>query len=186
MRLHTHTYCQENRFVLLYPYYPMTTQQMIEEIQEKIADKTLSMGCVFEVWWEIHVYTTGSTYTITQDMLDKYPDISNKLWDVVDICVANLQNYYRNKWLPTELKIIWHPVSLSRVLSALGDKIVDDWWWWRALAFWDEAIYDTSHSWLNWDDKVCDRKLLKEDWSDAYLQDQSDETIQALHGLLVR
>ncbi len=81
-------------------------------------------------------------------------------------------------------EIEWKHISLSRVLSFL---------WLHSYCFFEWYICDTSD--VNCSCQRCDyccwigkipRKLLNEDWSDAYLQDQSDQTIQALHTLIVR
>lgn len=66
------------------------------------------------------------------------------------------------------LNIFWW-VSLSRVLSALGDEYpcsyqVDMWY----IDILDEKL------------SKIPRKLLTEDWSDATLDDQSPETIKAI------
>lgn len=119
-----------------------TVYEQLQEIQEKIADKTLSFWCIYEFWW------------------DKFP-----------ICIHSIKALKNNVWT---YKVIWHPISLSRVLSALGH-----WYWYdfsnQMIMFMKDSFIDGIY-WY----------LLKEDKSDAMLDDQSDETIEALHKLLVR
>lgn len=66
--------------------------------------------------------------------------------------------------------------SLSRVISALDDAYWynDEYW----CIFWIDMRYERY--------TICERKLLNEDNSDCMLDDQSEETIEALHKLLVR
>ncbi len=85
-----------------------------------------------------------------------------------------LQEIYKEIWYDNLYNFIgYDPISLSRVLSAL----------------WDEYRYV---NWIVWvinshsQEDSFDRKLLTDSWNDAYLDDQSDETIEALHKLLVR
>jgi len=147
----------------------MTTQQMIEEIQEKIADKTLSFGCVIlrfnwrikEKCVKLEAKSDWEFYLVTlYFQLSIYKSNNTHLKDLESIVV------------------IWHPVSLSRVLSALSFVSA------KTYLTQYEENYKTKVETEEWDKFY--RKILKEDGSDAYLQDQSDETIQALHGLLVR
>ncbi len=130
----------------------MTTEKMLQDIQEKIWDKTLGFWCLIEVWWE-------------------HKDICTwKCWDT-----HIFWNNYRtiDKWWISE--IIWHPISLSRVLSALGDEYpcsyqVDMWY----IDILDEKL------------SKIPRKLLTEDWSDAMLSDQSPETIKAIREIVCK
>ena len=145
----------------------MNTQEMIQEIQEKIADKTLSFGC--ELLRQSNDWYKNSYYILWPWSHSRWRISSIPFWSMDiefdwDMISKSSWDWYEN---------IWHPVSLSRVLSALGDEYSYDRW-----IEWYHSQYDA------W--RICDRELLKEDWSDAHLQDQSDETIQALHGLLVR
>lgn len=79
-------------------------------------------------------------------------------------------------WDTYEIDSNWviHPMqqlSLSRVLTALGSDYL--WcWYWIEVRFWYEL------------DFVCERKLLKNDWSDATLFDQSQETQDILFDII--
>lgn len=122
----------------------MDTQQMINKIYEKYADKTLSLWCLY------------------------ISEITKKT-EVYDWTIWN--NYIR--------AIIWHPITLARVLSVL-DTSRKNWHIethqykdWSFLIFTDKSNMP-----------VCGRKLLNENWSDATLDDQSDETIQAIYNIL--
>ena len=81
----------------------MTTQQMIEEIQEKISDKTLSIWCIIrwlEWYWKIYYSDWWVILDIIRDDWE-YDAINHKVlfWELYEV--------------------IWHPVSLARVLNAL-------------------------------------------------------------------
>lgn len=145
----------------------MNKQQMIEEIQEKIADKTLSFGCNILWDWKLK-------WMVTKIYPEKVHEV---IWNVEfkDWVCRRLQPW-------ANYKVIWHPVSLSRVLSKLDDCYIYYKWYITTSRY--SSIEENSQDLVL--EEVCPRKLLKEDWSDAYLQDQSDETIQALHPLLVR
>lgn len=91
-----------------------------------------------------------------------------------------------NNWVPISQEIsmrdtkYYYPISLSRVLTALGDeyhrgKIKDHYW----ERIW---IIHTSQYWA----VICSarRKLLNEDKSEASLFDQSQDTITAIWVLL--
>lgn len=68
------------------------------------------------------------------------------------------------------LNIFWW-VSLSRVLSALGNEYrYKKWMLYQQLED-EDWIYDQN---------IAIRKLLTDDWSDAMLSDQSPETIKAI------
>jgi hypothetical protein len=62
------------------------------------------------------------------------------------------------------------PISLSRLLSEL--------WEWYTYYVTLEKIYD-------WDFWYIPRRLLTKSGSDAYLENQSDDTIKAIHDLLL-
>lgn len=93
--------------------------------------------------------------------------------------------YYN--WVPVSIDIMerkaeyYANLSLSRVLSALWDKYI-----YKQQSLVDMIVYDEpieSEKYYLFD---IPRKLLNEDWSDAMLDDQSDETIETLYELLVR
>jgi hypothetical protein len=52
--------------------------------------------------------------------------------------------------------------------------------------FWDNAIYDWSYPALDNDQKICDRKLLKDDVSDCTLFEQSQETQDILFDIICK
>ena len=64
-------------------------------------------------------------------------------------------------------------VSLARVLTALGVEY--SWCMWRICR---------CHGYG--EDPVCNRKLLKDDWSDATLFDQSQETQDILFDIICK
>lgn len=105
----------------------METQQILQEIQEKIGTKRINewLETVTDVWYWQHTYSI-------------------------------------NKW---EYQEWYYPISLSRVLSALGE------WFWCIDGF----IWNMKKP-IN----LCKRKLITDTWSDAMLDDQSDHTIKAI------
>lgn len=119
----------------------MDRQQMIDIIYEKIADKTLNEWCKLLV----------NDWSWFYEKIISWPD------DNINSCI--------------DVKVLWHRVSLARVLSALGKWF--QYYYWCIMETWTE-------SW------VCfKRKLLTDSWSDAYLEDQSDDTVKAIHDLLL-
>ena len=76
---------------------------------------------------------------------------------------------------------IYKTISLARVLSAL----------WYDYLYHLKSIYriaekkDLRENELFRFNCVCERKLLTDSGEDAYLDDQSDETIKAIHDLLL-
>lgn len=156
-------------------------ESMLSEIKEKIVDKTLSFWCQLDVnlrwdndWWP------RKFGTVIVDEEHKNGGIvlyrtRHPLYQIT----SDRVEYKKNIW---ELKIIWHKVILSRVLSALGE-FYD---YRRGYISFVEYIIDVDWKRENWEDNICERKLLNEDLSDAMLDDQSDETIEKLHEILVR
>lgn len=72
----------------------MTERQMIEFIYSKVADKTLSFGCIWkDMDWD-YVYYHSANIWISKDNPIKYLD-----WSIYPI------------------KIIWHPVFIWDILS---------------------------------------------------------------------
>lgn len=106
-----------------------------------------------------------------QKMLE---EIEIKLW-----CRTKVSSYKVDLF---NIKDVWEviledfvtPVSLSRVLSALGH-----WYWYdfsnQMIMFMKDSFIDGIY-WY----------LLKEDKSDAYLDDQSDETIKAIREIICK
>ena len=80
--------------------------------------------------------------------------------------------WYTKKSIPDNN---YDPISLSRVLSALGYEYL----------YYDDSIYMVD-DWAEWYrinhmiSAICERKLLTDSWSDAMLSDQSPETIKAI------
>lgn len=72
--------------------------------------------------------------------------------------------------------IIWLPPTLSRVAAALSNT-----WCWYSISDWSIMTTDW---WWRTREYVCDWELLNEDWSDATLFDQSEETQDAIYNLL--
>ena len=95
---------------------------------------------------------------------------------------------YKNHW-PLHKKIVEDyikkeqreiagiPPTLARVLNALWDEY-----------FFDNIILkktDWDEDWQIIDtDRICERKLLNEDWTDATLRDQSEETQEKIYSLM--
>lgn len=85
-----------------------------------------------------------------------------------------------NNWILVSIDIMkrkqeyYYNLSLSRVLSALGH-----WYWYdfsnKMIMFMKDSFIDGIY-WY----------LLKEDKSDAYLDDQSDETIKAIREIICK
>ena len=128
----------------------MTEQQLTDELYKIIADKTLSFWCLIEIWWENKDICTW------------------KCWEN-----AIFWNNYKviDKWWISN--IIWHTISLSRVLSILG----------YSYYYFDDEIKRHYGEWLK-DNIICERELTKDDWSEAYLDDQSFETKLAIYDLV--
>lgn len=142
----------------------MNAQQMLDAIYEKYADKTLSFWCLilsdrFE-WICPFVYI--SDHRIYEDLC--YIMISHDNY-ATPLCAKD-----------NIVEIIWHPISLTRVLSVLGDTY-----------FFDKHIFqkiERDDDWLINSSYMFNRKLLNDDWRDLILDDQSDETIQAIYNIL--
>ena len=70
-----------------------------------------------------------------------------------------------------DVDIIWLPPTLARLLNALGKE------------YWNYAYYQST--WIKIEgEAIIPRKLLNEDWTDATLRDQSEETQNAISLLL--
>lgn len=88
------------------------------------------------------------------------------------------------EWDVGNKNIIWLPPTLPRVLNLLENAIVEKGWRWRSVLYRDETIYDFT-SWDITDEaKICERKLLNEDWTPCNLRQQSEETQTAIALLL--
>jgi len=104
-------------------------------------------------------------------------DMSNwEIWTMIDgeyILLNDLHIAYIDWWNwlrdSSITEVVWLPPTLSRVLN------YDDDWFYRS---WFIYCYDSNMT--NQRDKICKWKLLNDDWSDATLFDQSDETITAI------
>ena len=139
---------------------------MLDKIYDKIADKTLSVWC--KICRYVWIY---DTFLYLVDY-----------WSYTEYWVLSWKNgrFHKIKTTPVEFWeyiIIWHPISLARVLNALGDEY-----------FFDNIILkktDRDDDWQIIDtDRICERKLLTDSWNDAKLDDQSDDTIRAILWLL--
>lgn len=131
-------------------------------------------------WGNFHLNCLHNAKETTwQTVYEQLQEIQDKIWikrinewleTVTDVWYWE-HTYSVNKW---EYQEWYYPISLSRVLSALGH-----WYWYdfsnQMIMFMKDSFIDGIY-WY----------LLKEDKSDAMLDDQSDETIEALHKLLVR
>ena len=90
-------------------------------------------------------------------------------WDVFQICSHIIRNF--SDWS----RLIWQPISLARILPYLWEKSAKNYLTsyettWMAKV---ETEYDDSFEWI----------LIK-DWTDAMLDDQSDNTIKTIYDLL--
>lgn len=138
----------------------MTIQQMLQEIQEKIGNQDIidtqkqKLYQVFRTRYNCSRVREARQYnTMSQEDFSPLEE-DEEIYDEV-------------------LNIFWW-VSLSRVLSALGD-----WYWYdfsnKMIMFMKDSFIDGIY-WY----------LLKEDKSDAYLDDQSDETIKAIREIICK
>lgn len=139
----------------------MTIQQMLQEIQEKIGNQDIidtqkqKLYQVFRTRYNCSRVREARQYnTMSQEDFSPLEE-DEEIYDEV-------------------LNIFWW-VSLSRVLSALGDEYpcsyqVDMWY----IDILDEKL------------SKIPRKLLTEDWSDAMLSDQSPETIKAIWEIICK
>jgi hypothetical protein len=76
------------------------------------------------------------------------------------------------------MKIIWMPCTLSRVLNTIETQGRT----WISYRGWRL----TEH-YRFWEfEEICDWKLLKANWEDALLEDQSEETKRILHSLICK
>lgn len=146
-----------------------TVYEQLQEIQYKIGDRTLSTWCVFEQntsWEDWLLYK----HTIIEVQESWRKTIIECNWEKRIGYIPfsyNDENREPSRWIIKN--IIWHPISLARVLSALGKLYFYDWWlqWWET-----EKKYEAYY--------ICKRKLLNKDNSDCMLSDQSPETIKAI------
>ena len=85
--------------------------------------------------------------------------------------------YHINTWKLESIKVI----TLTKVIKSLWEwfssKLEKD-----TVSFWELSTY--CFGWWTSYDRYFDRKLSNKDWSDATLDDQSEETIDALYNLL--
>lgn len=144
----------------------MDRKNMIDAIYKKIADKTLLFWCI--VWRYESEYDkelTIGTY-ISDYVQDEYTwkyRIKLFNWNIVKMDAEY------------EYDIIWHPISLARILHHLWEKSAKNYLtsyettWMAKIS----TEYDDSFEWI----------LIK-DWTDAMLDDQSDNTIKTIYDLL--
>lgn len=94
---------------------------------------------------------------------------------MIDEIKNNIGSYIQHWWaIEWWWWKVYDPISLARVLSALGH-----WYWYdfsnQMIMFMKDSFIDGIY-WY----------LLKEDKSDAYLDDQSDETIKAIREIICK
>lgn len=139
------------------PHPILTTEKMLQEIQEKIGNQDIidtqkqKLYQVFRTRYNCSRVREARQYnTMSQEDFSPLEE-DEEIYDEV-------------------LNIFWW-VSLSRVLSALGNEYrYKKWMLYQQLED-EDWIYDQN---------IAIRKLLTEDWSDAMLSDQSPETIKAI------
>ena len=144
----------------------MTTEKMLQEIQEKIGDKTLSFWCkIIRLNW----------IEETVIKFDAKPDWSFYL---VTLCSSNNTHYWVSLSLSDveNIIIIWHPITLTYLLYNL----------WRGYIYDNWEIVEHKKIWsIDEFDNIfrCDWVLTKKTNyrnRDAMLSDQSPETIKAI------
>jgi hypothetical protein len=140
----------------------MDRQSMLDKIYEKIADKTLSFWC--KLIRHTNDWLTKKYYILWPWRSAKRWISSIPFWSMDLEFDENMISKSSWDWY----EIIWHPVSLARVLSELWDRY--RYQWWEILDWYDNC--------------VCTRKLLTDSGEEAMLDDQSDETIRAILSLL--
>lgn len=100
----------------------MTKQERIDAIYEKIADKTLSFGCLLD-----HGFSESRLYRYTY-LWQWYA------WHEQMMFNRDNESY---EYYPS-LKIIWHPVMIWDVLDYIQSKDILKDWIWYILMYWKD------------------------------------------------
>lgn len=145
-----------------------TKEQMLERIYEVIADKTLSFGCNVHHTWRTHKRDHFQYIT-------NYPDVQY-LVDGHKIVMFDWKCFICECHEWWEHKIIWHPIMIGDVLDWIRVNIkasteADVYMKWPKYVFEFSDITTMRLLWM-W---VAVRKPI---------DDQSDETIAFVYGLL--
>lgn len=138
-------------------------ESMLSEIYDKIAYKELTIWCKVKFLWE---WTDSSEDGFTTEILT----------------LQQSNHKYINEFYfwdsPTNLlsrKIIWHNITLTRIMDALALTM--------NVCYCDWMIQSTD--WGAWIREIlCDWKTKNDNLSDAILDDQDIDTIKKLHRLL--
>ena len=163
---------------------------MIEEIETKISDKTLSK------WCKITQYRDSYRWNEEENLIVVSQDTDNL------ICF-NWTRYRQSGWSEWIIiihkdainddcyNIIWHPISLARVLSAL-DKLNwshnQSWYVYFQWEIYHQELYD---DWDRYDysmyrKHISSRKLLNEDNTECYLDGQDEQTIKSIYNIIIK
>ena len=117
-----------------------TVYEQLQEIQDKIGDKTLSLWCIF------------------------YHKPSKEKW-IYDWLRYEIKN------LSSNINILWHPVTLSRVIINLQKHIFET----REIKVFHWNLFTNKEN-----QPLFVWELKNANWSEAMLSDQSPETIKAI------
>ena len=166
--LHIQQRFRTNRFTAFSLTIIMTITPMMQYIQDRILEAV--HWCTLEearekekVFWS-YVYDEENWLMCILMKLTEYTDVRLKNWDWWTI-------------KDDTVSFTGLPPTLPRVLTALGENRIYSRW-------------NICYIWRDWlttyFTKICKRKLLNEDWTDATLFDQSQDTITAIWNLLWR
>jgi hypothetical protein len=148
-------------------------------LQEKYGRKELSFGCevnlLNSVNWEDEETPMNEIYTIgkTGENLYFQEEIKNDTGKIYKNCCATFAGGEdRTFWIHTKYKILGHPLTLSDVMMAMGEKD-------RTLQ--TTGIIEESSLYVVY--SLPDNRFTW-DLSKNLLRDQSDETIDAIFEIL--
>ena len=147
----------------------MDKKTMIDAIYEKIADKTLNRGCMFLTHhkWSNMDWTNYDQYCKWYISENEFDDEDGyQLSHDCGLWWSTLSTRHKSI-------LIWHPISLARLINYISKNKH-----WFQISYYARVCIECSW-WplINWE-------CAKEDWTDAILDDQSDETIETIYNLL--
>lgn len=139
----------------------MNKLEKIDAIYDKIADKTLSFGCILKtrLWWNVR-YTGEKYYSNSMyGSYIKWNEEYNDHW--IAIVIADWSQLIISA-------IIWHPVMIWDVLDWIEEKypLIGD--------------YESIHDKLLWHDS----KSRERDEKRKPIEDQSDECVAFVYSLI--
>jgi hypothetical protein len=142
----------------------MNKEQMIDVIYDKIADKTISFGCLYE--WENHHI----------EIFWKWIYRAKRQWQKI-----TEEEFFEKDSKHT--KIIWHPVMIGDCLDWIEKNT--QWWLW---AYYDWCIPSEDLS------SLCIEWISLDNWKTFYwnlrkekrkpIEYQSDECIEYIYNLI--